>query len=146
MPKFKALIVEDEAGIAELIALQVQNLGGEATLCASAEEALILPILAYDIVCLDLMLPKMDGIELCLKLKQLYPGLPIIMLTAKTDEIDRVLGLEVGADDYVTKPFSLPELRARIKALLRRSHLSPANKPTTQLCIFFKQSHILLLA
>jgi DNA-binding response OmpR family regulator len=124
MPKFKALIVEDEGDIAQLIALQVENLGGEAILCHSGEAALTLPIPSFDIACLDLMLPDMDGIELCLKIKHLHPELPIMMLTARTDEIDRVLGLEVGADDYVTKPFSLAELRARIKALLRRSQIS----------------------
>ena len=74
-----------------------------------------------DVVVLDLMLPKMDGLAVCKELRQKSPQMPIIMLTAKDDVVDRILGLEMGADDYITKPFSLRELEARIKSVLRRS-------------------------
>ena len=74
-----------------------------------------------DLVLLDLMLPGMDGIEVCRRLRVLSATLPIIMLTARDDEVDKVLGLEIGADDYVTKPFSLAELRSRVRAVLRRA-------------------------
>ena len=74
----------------------------------------------YALVILDLMLPKMDGLAVCARIREKNPAMPILMLTAKSEEIDRVLGLELGADEYVTKPFSVRELVARIKALLRR--------------------------
>jgi len=77
--------------------------------------------LDYDLILLDLMLPEMNGMEICKQLRQLGIGTPIIMLTAKSQDIDKVLGLEIGADDYVTKPFSPHELQARVKAVLRRS-------------------------
>src|SRR6266851_9835025 len=77
-----------------------------------------------DVVVLDLMLPKMDGLAVCKELRQKSPQMPILMLTAKDDVVDKVLGLEMGADDYITKPFSLRELEARIKSVLRRSKTS----------------------
>jgi DNA-binding response OmpR family regulator len=80
-----------------------------------------------DVVVLDLMLPKMDGLAVCKELRQRNPQMPILMLTAKDDVVDRVLGLEMGADDYITKPFSLRELAARIKSVLRRARAAAAN-------------------
>jgi DNA-binding response OmpR family regulator len=74
----------------------------------------------YDLIILDLMLPGLDGMEICRRLRRQHGYVPILMLTAKTSEMDRVVGLEIGADDYVTKPFSIPELLARVKAILRR--------------------------
>ncbi len=82
----------------------------------------------YNLVVLDLMLPGMDGLELCRFIRRLFPNTAILMLTAKTSELDRVLGLELGADDYVTKPFSMRELMARVKAILRRTDNPPAQK------------------
>ena len=79
-----------------------------------------------DVVVLDLMLPKMDGLAVCKELRQKNPQMPILMLTAKDDVVDKVLGLEMGADDYITKPFSLRELEARIKSVLRRAHAAAA--------------------
>src|SRR3954464_9771523 len=80
---------------------------------------------APDLVLLDVMMPKMSGLDVCKQLKAKRPSIPIIMLTARGQEIDKVVGLELGADDYVTKPFSIRELVARVKAVLRRSHTLP---------------------
>jgi len=118
----RALIIEDDKDIADVVSLHLRDLGlatdrasdGRAGLAKALENR-------YALVILDLMLPKLDGLAVCTKLREKNPGLPILMLTAKSDEIDRVLGLEIGADDYVTKPFSVRELMARVKALLRRS-------------------------
>ncbi len=115
------LLVEDDAELADLVNHRLADAGynvlhvadGEAAVAAVAEKV-------PDLVLLDIMLPKMDGLEVCRSLRATNPTLYIIMLTAKGSEIDRVVGLEVGADDYVTKPFSLEELVARVRASLRR--------------------------
>ncbi|WP_110953636.1 winged helix-turn-helix domain-containing protein [Anaerosinus massiliensis] len=119
----KILVVDDEASIRELITFNLEKAGYQVI---GAQDGLEAIDLAYDkvaLVVLDLMLPKIDGIEVCRRLKAQpqTAGIPIIMLTAKDEEIDKVLGLELGADDYLTKPFSPRELVARIKAVLRRS-------------------------
>ena len=120
----KVLIVEDEANIRQLVKY---NLEKESYQVLEAEDGLQGLRLAKaekpDLVLLDLMLPQMDGLEVCRSLKgnQATSALPIIMLTAKSEEIDKVIGLELGADDYMTKPFSPRELVARVKAVLRRS-------------------------
>lgn len=120
----KVLIVEDEANIRQLVKY---NLEKESFQVIEAEDGLQGLRLAKaekpDLVLLDLMLPQMDGLEVCRSLKgnQATAALPIIMLTAKSEEIDKVIGLELGADDYMTKPFSPRELVARVKAVLRRS-------------------------
>ena len=120
----KVLIVEDEANIRQLVKY---NLEKESYQVIEAEDGLLGLRLAKaekpDLVLLDLMLPQMDGLEVCRSLKgnQATAALPIIMLTAKSEEIDKVIGLELGADDYMTKPFSPRELVARVKAVLRRS-------------------------
>ncbi len=118
----KVLIIEDEESI--LLPLE-DNLKLEGYGVASAKDGLQGLALAaqhsYDLIILDIMLPKMDGFEVCRRLRQDRVMTPILMLTAKSQEVDKVLGLELGADDYVTKPFSSRELLARIKAILRRS-------------------------
>ncbi len=117
----KILIIEDEESI--LMAL-TDDLALEGYEVASARDGLQGLSMAkekgHDLVILDIMLPKMDGFEVCKQLRQAGVGTPILMLTAKSQEIDKVLGLELGADDYVTKPFSPRELLARVKAILRR--------------------------
>ena len=117
----KILIIEDEESI--LMAL-ADDLGLEGYEVASARDGLqglsMAKEKAHDLIILDIMLPKMDGFEVCKQLRQAGVGTPILMLTAKSQEIDKVLGLELGADDYVTKPFSPRELLARVKAILRR--------------------------
>ena len=125
----KVLIVEDEANIRQLVKY---NLEKESFQVIEAEDGLQGLRLAKaekpDLVLLDLMLPQMDGLEVCRSLKgnQATAALPIIMLTAKSEEIDKMIGLELGADDYMTKPFSPRELVARVKAVLRRSQKEAA--------------------
>jgi DNA-binding response OmpR family regulator len=117
----RVLLIEDHADIAQLIALHVQDLGCQVDKVESGEQGLELTKrYRYDLVILDLMLPGMDGLAVCRHLRSGEGFVPILMLTAKSTELDRVLGLELGADDYLTKPFSIPELLARIKALFRR--------------------------
>ena len=119
----KILIIEDEKDIAELIRHYLEKDKFETLLASDGEKGLeLIRRQNPDVVILDLMLPKIDGIEVCKRIRSdsKVSGVPIIMLTAKGDESDRIIGLELGADDYVTKPFSPKELVARIKALLRR--------------------------
>ena len=116
------LVVDDEASIRELLSFNLKKNGYSVETAADGREALA-KAAGMDLVLLDIMLPAVDGLEVCRRLKAdpQTSGIPIIMLTAKAEEIDRVLGLELGADDYVVKPFSMRELLARVKAVLRRS-------------------------
>lgn len=116
------LVVDDEASIRELLSFNLKKNGYSVETAADGREALA-KAAGMDLVLLDIMLPEADGLEVCRRLKAdpQTSGIPIIMLTAKAEEIDRVLGLELGADDYVVKPFSMRELLARVKAVLRRS-------------------------
>ena len=117
----RILVVEDNLDLAELVRMHLHDAGYAVEYCSDGRAALLrLQVEAFDLVILDLMLPGMDGLELCRRLRARPDYLPILMLTAKSTELDRVLGLEVGADDYVTKPFSIRELLARVKALFRR--------------------------
>ncbi len=117
----RLLIVEDNADIARLIRFHVQDLGCEADIAADGIQALeMFRRGVYQLVILDLMLPGLDGMEVCRQLRQRSAQVPILMLTSRSAEQDRVAGLETGADDYITKPFSFPELMARIKAQFRR--------------------------
>jgi two-component system, OmpR family, response regulator len=116
------LLVEDEQSIASLVELYLSNEGFVVEHISDGGEALAaVERLRPALVILDVMLPGMDGVEICRRLRRESEGLPIMMLTARDTEVDRVLGLELGADDYVTKPFSPRELVARVKAVLRRS-------------------------
>ena len=116
------LLVEDEQSIASLVSLYLENEGYTVEHVADGAQALgAVERLRPSLVILDLMLPGMDGVEICKRLRQAGDELPIVMLTARDTEIDRVLGLELGADDYVAKPFSPRELVARVKAILRRA-------------------------
>ncbi len=117
----KILIIEDDRDIAELISIHMNDIGHEAHQVHDGREGLIESMeKVYDLIILDLKLPGMDGFEICRKLRLEKVDTPIIMLTAKSEEIDKVLGLEIGADDYMTKPFSIRELVARVKSVLRR--------------------------
>jgi phosphate regulon transcriptional regulator PhoB len=130
----RVLIVEDEPDIRELVVHHLKREGYQVSAAASGEDALRQVRAAPpDLVLLDLMMPAMDGLEVCRRLRQdpATASLPIVMLTAKGDEVDRVLGLEIGADDYVVKPFSPKELLARVRAVLRRSRPAPGAAPTT---------------
>ncbi|MDP3738945.1 MAG: phosphate regulon transcriptional regulator PhoB [Hyphomonadaceae bacterium] len=118
-----ALIVEDEAALVELIRYNLEKEGYEIEVAMDGEEAILLiEERQPDIVILDWMLPKLAGIEVCRRLRSRAAtrNLPVIMLTARTEEADRVRGLDIGADDYMTKPFSMSELVARIRAVMRR--------------------------
>ena len=118
------LVAEDQADIRDLIVMNLRNAGYEVTAVADGEAALgSQNERASDLLILDLMMPGLDGLEVCKALRARGRSTPILMLTAKSTELDRVLGLELGADDYLTKPFSLAELLARVKALLRRADL-----------------------
>lgn len=118
------LVVEDEASLRETLEYNLRREGYHVTTASDGLEALrMIRQDQPDLVVLDLMLPGMDGLELCRTIRQ-EMTVPILMLTARVDEIDRVVGLEVGADDYMTKPFSMRELMARVKALLRRVRMS----------------------
>jgi DNA-binding response OmpR family regulator len=123
--KDKVLIVEDELDIATLIQVHLTELDVEADICANGEQALAQALNKnYQLVILDVMLPGINGLDICRQLRQAKPLQPILMLTSKTSETDRVLGLELGADDYMTKPFSVRELQARVRSQLRRLHAS----------------------
>ncbi len=118
--KKRILIIEDELDLIKGLKLNLSDEGFEVDSAVTGTEGLRKAIEeAPDIIILDIMLPEMDGLEVCRKLRQKNIGIPVIMLTAKGEEIDRVVGLEIGADDYITKPFSIRELIARIKARLR---------------------------
>ena len=118
----KILIVDDEQPIRTLLDYNLKQASYETLIAVDGEEAIRIALAEQpDLILLDLMLPKIDGIEVCKTLKQREIDIPIIMLTAKGDEFDKVLGLEIGADDYMTKPFSPREVIARVKAVLRRS-------------------------
>jgi DNA-binding response OmpR family regulator len=117
----KILIVEDEPDIAHLVQNHLQDAGFQADVADNGAKAMALfRKQRYQLVILDLMLPDTDGLTLCRSMRGAEEYVAILMLTAKSTELDRVLGLEMGADDYLTKPFSVPELMARIKAQFRR--------------------------
>jgi DNA-binding response OmpR family regulator len=125
MQEPKILLVEDDAELSALVAGRLRESGYSVATALTGTEALVrVEEQTPDLVLLDVMLPEMDGLEVCRRLRASHPLLYIIMLTARADELDRVVGLEVGADDYVTKPFSLQELVARVRASLRRIRLT----------------------
>lgn len=133
----KILIVEDEKALRETLAYNLSNEGYAVEVCANGLEAVTrVQSEGFDLILLDIMLPGLNGFEVCKKIRLIH-NTPILMLTARDDEIDRVVGLEVGADDYMGKPFSLRELIARVKAMLRRSQFTanergkPADKIET---------------
>lgn len=134
MPAPKILIIEDERPIADGLAYNLRREGMEVLTAADGEKGLALARSAKpDLVILDLMLPEISGVDVCRILRQ-ESDVPIIMLTAKGTETDRVVGLTIGADDYVTKPFSVPELVARIRAVLRRASAQSKAERETRVC------------
>ena len=121
----RILLVDDEQPIQTLLSFPLQRDGYEVVQASDGREALArFSEQQFDLVVLDLMLPRMDGLEVCKRLRADGSTVPIIMLTAKSEEIDKVLGLELGADDYITKPFSMREFRSRVKAALRRAGMA----------------------
>ena len=132
-PTARLLVAEDQADIRELLVMNLRSAGYEVAAVADGVAALASQDeQASDLLILDLMMPGLDGLEVCKALRARGRSTPILMLTAKSTELDRVLGLELGADDYLTKPFSLAELMARVKALLRRADLLRAAQASQQ--------------
>ena len=121
--KDNILIIEDEIDIAKLIKVHLSELDLHCDICTQGNEALQQALTKdYQLILLDVMLPGISGLDICRQVRQEKPLQSIIMLTSKTSEIDRILGLELGADDYMTKPFSIRELQARVRSQLRRVH------------------------
>src|SRR3954452_159600 len=124
----RILLVDDEQAIQTLLAYPLRRDGYEVVAAHDGREALDrFAEQRFDLVVLDVMLPRLDGIEVCRRLRS-RSQVPIIMLTARDDEVDKVLGLEIGADDYITKPFSVREFRSRVRAALRRTRMSGAGQ------------------
>ena len=135
MPK-KVLVVDDEKLIVKGIRFSLEQDGMEVDCAYDGEEALNkAKSNSYDMILLDIMLPKMDGFEVCQAIRE-FSDMPIVMLTAKGDDMDKILGLEYGADDYITKPFNILEVKARIKAIMRRT--SPARQQAAQASVIEK--------
>ncbi len=121
MKQHRVLVVEDESDIAALLDLHLRDANCDVTLARDGHQGMELAFARpWDLVILDLRLPGPDGLSICRALRREQAYVPVLMLTAKSSELDRVLGLELGADDYVTKPFSVSELMARVKAIFRR--------------------------
>ena len=132
----KVLVVDDEKLIVKGIRFSLLQDGMEVDCAYDGEEALnMAKPNSYDMILLDVMLPKMDGFEVCQAIRE-FSDVPIVMLTAKGDDMDKILGLEYGADDYITKPFNILEVKARIKAIMRRT--SPERAPQVQSSVIEK--------
>ncbi|MFR3251837.1 MAG: response regulator transcription factor [Eisenbergiella sp.] len=117
----KVLVVDDEKLIVKGIRFSLEQDGMEVTCAYDGEEALqYAKEQQFDIILLDIMLPKLSGTEVCQQIRE-FSNVPIVMLTAKSDDMDKIMGLEYGADDYITKPFNILEVKARIKAIMRRT-------------------------
>jgi DNA-binding response OmpR family regulator len=124
----RILLIDDEQPIQTLLSFPLQRDGYEVVQASDGREALArFSEQTFDLVVLDVMMPRMDGLEVCRRLRA-RSSVPIIMLTAKSEEIDKVLGLELGADDYITKPFSMREFRSRVKAALRRAGMAQTDE------------------
>ncbi len=129
MPKI--LVVDDERLLVKGIKFNLENEGYEVETGSDGEEAVELARTGrFDLIILDLMMPKIDGLQACMKIRE-FSNVPIIMLTAKGEDADKIMGFECGADDYITKPFNILELKARIRALLRRAGTSTQQKKHT---------------
>ena len=125
---YKILVVDDEKLIVKGIKFSLEQDGMDIDVAYDGEEALeLIKKNDYDLAVLDVMLPKMDGLQVCREVRE-FSQMPIIMVTAKGEDMDKILGLEYGADDYMTKPFNILELKARIKAVLRRSAAAKTDK------------------
>ena len=132
----RVLVVEDESDLARVVKRHVEDIGCEVRIAGTGESALeAAATTEFDLILLDVMLPGIDGLEVCRRLRARQQYMPVLMLTARSSEIDKVLGLETGADDYLTKPFSIQELLARIKAIFRRMDMLAAPRATPEVSI-----------
>ena len=131
----KVLVVDDEKLIVKGIRFSLEQDGMEVTCAYDGEEALQLArAREFDIILLDIMLPKMTGTEVCQQIRE-FSNVPIVMLTAKSDDMDKIMGLEYGADDYITKPFNILEVKARIKAIMRRTSHREQPRPAVEVIV-----------
>jgi len=129
----KVLVVDDEKLIVKGIRFSLEQDGMEVDCAYDGEEALRMASEnTYDMILLDVMLPKLDGFEVCQQIRE-FSNTPIVMLTAKGDDMDKILGLEYGADDYITKPFNILEVKARIKAIMRRTNANQPKKDNSKI-------------
>ena len=129
----KVLVVDDEKLIVKGIRFSLEQDGMEVDCAYDGEEALKMATENhYDMILLDIMLPKMDGFEVCKHIRE-FSDMPLVMLTAKVDDMEKILGLEYGADDYITKPFNILEVKARIKAIMRRTAGSQPKKEDSKI-------------
>ena len=130
--KKKVLIVEDEKNIVDILRFNLQRSGYDTIEAYDGEDGLNKAMLENpDLILLDVMLPKMIGFDVCKTLRQMGNNVPVIILTAREEETDKVLGLEIGADDYITKPFSMRELIARVGANIRRTGMNTSTAAAT---------------
>ncbi|VXC03224.1 Alkaline phosphatase synthesis transcriptional regulatory protein PhoP [Flavobacterium sp. 9R] len=133
-------MIEDDISIVGLVAIHLKDIYCDLTKSHNGQEGLQLAVNnRYDLIILDVMLPEIDGIEICKRIRANKNFTPILMLTARNEEIDKIIGLETGADDYLTKPFSIREFIARVKALLRRAEMVKTEATTTQETIRYQQ-------
>jgi len=127
----KILIIEDDKDIANLMAIHLKDMDFETEIAFDGKEGLLKALnKEYKIILLDVRLPGLDGFEVCKKIRSEKNQTPILMVTSKSEEIDKIIGLEIGADDYITKPFSIRELMARVKAIIRRSEIAKQSPAT----------------
>ncbi len=132
----KILVVDDEKLLVKGIKFNLENEGYQVDTCYDGEEAVEMAAAgSYDLIIMDIMMPKMNGLEACMHIRQ-NSMVPIIMLTAKGDDTDKLIGFEYGADDYITKPFNILELKARVRALLRRSSVQSGIAEKSQIIEF----------
>jgi len=142
-PIHPILIVEDDQDLSELIKIQFIDQNYNVRQCFNGNDAVEkFQTETFSLIILDVMLPGKDGFEICKTIRKSDSQTPILMLTAKAEEVDKIMGLEFGADDYLTKPFSIKELTARVKALIRRSQVKPNSADTVNDAITFGQLNI----
>lgn len=133
----RILIVEDEVDLANLIEITLINAGFTVVKANEGRTGLELALSgSFDLIMLDIMLPEVDGLEICRQVRVNDPSTPIVMLTARDTETDRIMGLNMGADDYLTKPFSIRELEARVRAMFRRAQLNTSSSTVVQDLVF----------
>ena len=129
----KILVVDDEKLLVKGMKFNLENEGYEVDACYDGETAIVMAKAnSYDLILLDIMMPKVDGLEACMRIRE-SSTVPIIMLTARSEDTDKLIGFEYGADDYITKPFNILELKARVRALLRRSAIKGAEDKSDKL-------------
>lgn len=137
------LMIEDDVSIVELVDIHLKDIHCQTTKAYTGNEGLhYTSKVKYDLIILDIMLPDIDGIEICKQIRADKNFTPIMMLTARSEEIDKIIGLETGADDYLTKPFSIREFIARVKAIIRRTEINTNSKSISEKIISCKQLSI----